>query len=697
MKKINIKIMIFAIFLSILLLCTLNVIKFGKNENTIKINMEHKTGDTYQILSINIGGTDQNLKNYIDDNMSYDEDYNFLYSKNPVQDFVINVNALQNIKITFIKNKNNGLVNIIEDNKYKKIENKVDTKSDNIEYVDFIDGITIKEILLYEIYNLDYKDCFIIFTLFIIFTVIFYYITRYLMYILEKSKERNLKVIEIINIILVIFIISFSHIYLLVEILNYLYGILIIGILLLFILKNKEIFKKTENIFLLFGIITGIMFVFLMPPFNVPDEGAHYLKAYSMTMSKKENKQFLTEKNTANTTIYIPETMAITMHNYIQDLHSINYKTSIKTMLGDFNRNIDDDKGERYQHWIGNTYHLSKFCYILSALSIKITRILNLSVIFSVLLARLFNLIFFITLIYKSISKMTKFKNTILISSLLPITLQQAAAINQDSITNTLCLTLIAIILTKIFDKQKEYNFKEYIIIAILAVGLSFCKLVYFPILFLLFLIPFRKFKNNKTKYLIISIILTTNLIITFINIKQMNLFSLTNTSEYYSIKTIINEPIRTFKIILNTCINRFNLDILGGLINGFGYSTKWMNNLFSFVISTIFILLYFSANNDEAQKKDISIKKRFIFIIIFITIFGFIYGSLLVGYSSINTDIIQGLQSRYFIPLIPILLCIITNNNIKLNFRNNDLINNILLLIVFFATIVTIIHGFYV
>jgi len=695
-KKFNLKYLIFSFILSILLLSTLCIIKFGQHDNTIKINMDEKTGKTYEIVSINIGGLEQNLKNFVNENILYDETYNFLYAKEPTKDFILKINALENIKITFIKNKDNGLVNIIQENSYKKTEDKIDTKSEIIENIDFIDGITIKEILLNEIRNFGFKEITISIILFIIFNIGFYYMIFYIINKIKVLKERNLKVIELLNILLFTFIIVFSHIYILVEIFNYIYGLIICILITIFIFKNKDLLKRIENIFLIFSIVLGMNFIFILPPFNVPDECSHYIKAYRMTLNEKE-EELIKNKNTYDAILNIPANMYNFINTYTMNVHSYDYKISSKSLLSNYNTKINTKDTEYIEYWFGNTEVLNDFTYIPSAIAIKVSKLFNTSILFSLLLARLFNFIIFIILLYYAIESTSMFKKSLLITALLPITIQQAAAVNQDSITNTIALTLIALIISKIFAKDKSLDVKKFIIITMLGICLAYCKLVYFPLLLLLLLIPKDKFKNNKLKYKIIIPIITLGFLLSIKNIININM-SGSSSGEFYTIGMMIGQPINTIMIFIRTFLSRGILDFLTGLVNGFGYFTKWSKiELLTFTIQIIYFLMYITANNKEAQK---NINKKTIRISCFLIaglIMGFIYCSLLTGWTKPNATVIDGLQSRYFIPIIPLLLILISNNIIKINIKNENLIYVILFIISTLITTFTLIEGFYI
>ena len=48
--------------------------------------------------------------------------------------------------------------------------------------------------------------------------------------------------------------------------------------------KIKEI--APEKIFLILSLVFGLLFVFITPPFQSPDENSHFLKAYSVSKGK---------------------------------------------------------------------------------------------------------------------------------------------------------------------------------------------------------------------------------------------------------------------------------------------------------------------------------------------------------------------------------------------------------------------------
>ena len=83
--------------------------------------------------------------------------------------------------------------------------------------------------------------------------------------------------------------------------------------------KIKEI--APEKIFLILSLVFGLLFVFITPPFQSPDENSHFLKAYSVSKGK-----FFPEVQNKKLGNYFPKEYL----NYIKEkekFHSKNKKS----------------------------------------------------------------------------------------------------------------------------------------------------------------------------------------------------------------------------------------------------------------------------------------------------------------------------------------------------------------------------------
>ncbi len=675
-----------SVFLALMTSITLIIYNYSKEKKEVIIHLEE--GKTYQISKIMINGDSYRLENFNSENMKYNSDYNFLYSDSKSNDFTIDLSSVDDLEITFINNTDNGLITIREKSKYKNKVQKLETRSDEISFTAIGINTRLKELL--SLYNdsINFKIKLIYVIVTIISMFIYYYLLKLLKKIMYSIYYEKLNyIIGISSILLITFGICLLNVYSVIEIFSTYFVLLEILLFLYIYFKNKEIFKKLENFFALIAIFLGMNFIFILPQYNVPDEASHFIKAYMVV-----NKVPTENEHQITAVAILPYELLYASNPYTRNIMSPEFKVAAKSVIDDFNIRYNSSN-ETFGIGIGNVTNLPNFCYYGTALVIKVCQLLSAPVILSFLLSRFLNFAIFIIAMYHIIKNVKYFKKSFLVVGLLPITIQQAAGVDQDSLTNTIIFFSIYYTFKLAFS-EKKVNIKDFIVCSILSIMLSYCKLAYFPILLLLFLIPRKNFDNNKRKFLFIGAILILNFAFTAKNV--LNIYSTYTGEELYSVSYIIHNPVKTVDIILRTVLERLDLDFVGGLVTGFGWSTQWAKGLFRYTLTIIFTLLYLTANKKEAEKKVLNIKSRLILLFVAIMIFGIIYASLLTSCTGITSPIIQGLQSRYFIPVVLLVVISITNNLINIKIKD-DMLNIVLMSIVVIITSFTLISGFYI
>lgn len=293
---------------------------------------------------------------------------------------------------------------------------------------------------------------------------------------------------------------------------------------------------------------------------------------------------------------------------------------------------------------------------------------------------------------YFAIKIVPKFKKIFLIVMLLPLTLHQAGAINQDSLTNTLFFLIAAVLIKMYFSKKNSISNKNLIFLFFISMFLGFCKTGYFPILFLILFIPNSKFKTKRQMLISKGMILLPCLLLSFSKYFQVGSVTLAANVNYYKFSDLITHPFMIIKVAINTFFSRGSLDLLTGLVDGFGWSTRWHNPLIAFICTSLYLLLILTS----CEEKKHDYKFKILSFIISMMIFGLIYVSLLFGWTNFGSEFIDGLQCRYFIPVVLMLYISLSNNCVKLNFKNKDLVYVSMIVIVEILSLFTIILGYY-
>lgn len=513
---------------------------------------------------------------------------------------------------------------------------------------------------------------------FAIFIPIFYILLWYVIRFITKLKEGEFKLYRLVLSTISIFIIYICTFYILLYAMRHYVAILPIACIGVILWYLKDTFKdKRENIYISIVMIAGITMLFIIPPFHVPDEYAHFIKSYYMTVSEKNGTS---REN-------IPVSIDNFSFKYIQGMTDRNIKYNGKNYLSDLLEDGNYSKLSEYEKGYGNTFNLSILPYVLSSITVGIARVLNLSPLLLILIVKVTDLILTIVLGYIAIKNTPKFKNIFLIALLLPMTLHQAAAINMDYLTNIMTILFTAFVFKYKWQDEKMNNSNK-IVLGIIALAIAYCKFGYFPFLFLVLLIPNDKFKSKTEAILYKTGIILIPSVLSYIQNAGFG----GADSPYYSLSYMLRHPYKIFQIYYNTAVERLPLDIFTGQFDGFGLSTKWLPSLYSTISVFIFVILYSIAGNDEK----LNIKDRISILFVGLLIIAAIYTGLLVGWTPVGEWTVNGLQPRYFLPATFLILIACSNDFIKLNVKNKERFIPCSLFIIYTISLYFIMKGFY-
>lgn len=663
--------------LTVLSLFTIISCNIYKDRSTFKI--KNHSGDLY-IDSIKIGISNYPLKQF-ENKYSKVENNKLVVKKGHY--FKKKYSKNLNIYVNYSSDKGD-VIEII--NEKDSIINKIDKKENSYETHN-----SFKNAFVGYIKNIDTKNILVMLVTFIANSIIFYLIVSYIInFIKSINKNEKSNIIDVLKFELCVIYIYLFCLFILLKILNILILIpLLILVVLPIIFLRKKIDKVIPEVFVILVTFLGLFMTFLLPLFHVPDEASHYFKAYSIV----DNSNVLTSNGfrSDKALIKLPKSSGVILDKYNMDIFNAGYKISANEFFSDISTKINDT-GDSELFYFGNTYDLNAFCYLPSALIIFLGLKLSLPFIITVLFCRIINMLLFSIIGYYALKLLPKFKKIFLIVMLMPLTLHQAGAINQDSLTNTIFILIAALLINLYFSKKNSIDNKKLILLFVLSIFLGLCKTGYFTILLLILFIPKDKFESKKQRLIAKTMILAPCVILSFSKYLQVGTVTVTANVDYYKISDLINHPFMIINAIINTIFERGSLDLLTGLVDGFGWSTKWHCPLIAFVC----VLLYSILILTTCEEKKHDYKFKIIAFIISLMTFGLIYASLLFGWTSYGLNFVDGLQCRYFIPVVLMLYISLSNNFVKLNFKNNSLVQMLMVIIVNILSFYTIIVGYY-
>ncbi|RGJ66387.1 DUF2142 domain-containing protein [Dorea formicigenerans] len=451
--------------------------------------------------------------------------------------------------------------------------------------------------------------------------------------------------------------------------LKYIFCVFVLTIITTFIgvviciMKNK----KLQIIFIVAAMGLGVAYMFMISPFVVPDEASHFATCYaesSVLMGKEvcdENTgEVIADIDAAD---YLIREEIPTKNTYVRYIKGVCGKTenviAKKTLLR-------------------TPLSMKNIGYIPQVIGISVARVFHMNSEQLLYMGRLFALIWYCFIMYWAIKLIPEWKMILWIIGLCPMTLQQVVSYNYDSVLLGITFFLVAYTLFLKFDKDKITK-RDIIIIGISVFGIASIKFVYLPLVGIALLIPKEKFDGMKKKCLISALIcvigvggiLITNLA-TMTHIVTTGADSGTtaigNELTYFSMASFIHQPKEVIKVFYRT----FEFSTSGYIESMLAAPLGWIDlGMPSLVILGLVVLLMLCW-----QKKNVNVKfnwkEKIWLIFIGIMIIFLVMLSLMIDCTYVGSRTILGIQGRYFLPILSVLL-IATQTN-KLTLQTNQI-----------------------
>jgi len=411
-------------------------------------------------------------------------------------------------------------------------------------------------------------------------------------------------------------------------------------------------YRERKDIhFAVISFIFGVLFMVAVPPFQVPDEGNHFLRSYQISQGN-----FLSERRDKSCGGEVPVSLSI-MANKIAGNHVAFHpenKQSITDILGAFHIPLERDI-KKYAAF-SNTAIYSPVPYIPQVTGIVLGKIFDAPPAVLFYLGRVFNLIFSVFLISYSIRIIPIFKNLMFLIALMPVSIHIFASLSPDAATISISFLLTSYILRLACDSEILFAEKQDVIFLMIASALlASCKAAYFPVVFLCFMIPVRKF-GNVTHYILFGLAITVITLCCFFLWGAMA-ENLVVTHLYGGIPFgmaklfIISHPVGYMEMVLR------NLDIyLSFYIYSFIGVLGWLDTELPVYFIVIYgITMMVTALMEGKKEIRLSLTERIIIgIIAACCVLLIITSQYFIWTLETDTDIGMA-QGRYFIPAAPL------------------------------------------
>lgn len=319
--------------------------------------------------------------------------------------------------------------------------------------------------------------------------------------------------------------------------------------------------------------------------------------------------------------------------------------------------------------------------YAPAVLGMCVARILHLGTVPMLLLARYLNLLVFALLVWAGMRCLPWGKMTLFVLALLPINLQQCTSFSHDAMVHGILFFYCCLCLRAIFAEERIYG-QQIMLLQLMALFLVYCKNgSYLPLCFLPLLIPALRYGGKKEKG-IVSVALVGTALLAF-GMKHIKMVSgmVTTTaatsvvstgdgSAYlsgYTLGYFLKEPLELIYMLINTILDKggFYLESL------VGYKLGWVEIETSMLVVFLFwFLLFLSLLEVQGERVQIKATQRIWMIFFCLASAGLVLLGMLLSWTPMGHVSIEGVQGRYFLPFLPILLAACKNQWVYLRVR---------------------------
>ncbi len=260
--------------------------------------------------------------------------------------------------------------------------------------------------------------------------------------------------------------------------------------------------------FLVVAAVTGLVYALLVPPFQSPDETAHFyrtahLASGQLIATKTANMRLGGQLPNSLTELYKP--FAALRYNYEAIATPTDFRTAWQIPLNPQDTTFTD---------FPNVGYYAPFPYLFQAAVLRVGMAFRCRPMILFYAGRLATLAIWMALVLAALRLLPFQKYMMAWLALLPSSLFIHASLSGDAVTNGLCFWLLSALLWLSFS---ENNFAEAprwlkagIFISSAMIVLS--KPVYFPLVLLAWFVPIRKFSKGSSFYLFAAGLCLTNL-----------------------------------------------------------------------------------------------------------------------------------------------------------------------------------------
>ncbi len=427
---------------------------------------------------------------------------------------------------------------------------------------------------------------------------------------------------------------------------------------------------KIETIVLVSILFVGLIYNFLVLPYMAPDERTH------IDMTYRYSNELLGIPYTGNE-VTLAKRMDDTKIELVENPTLSNYYIVFNELL----EGVEDDSLV-VTNTTANTY-APVFVYLPAVVGMTVARLLHFGTIPMLMLGRWCNLAFFALCIWWCMKKLPFGKMALAVIALFPMTIQQCNSFSYDAVITSVLFLFSTYIISMTYE-EGPVKISDVAILSVLSALLVYGKSgVYLPICLAALLIPAKKFGSVWKKYVTAGSLMGIGLL-SYINRNSGTVTQVLNTTaetsavgatagnavaQGYTIGYFLQNPWKLIQMLANTVADKAEFYIESIV----GQKMGWVEIEISRIVVIGFIMLFFVAMlKVRGEKQYVTGGQKWWISIVCLLSVGMILMGMLLTWTPFGYVSVEGVQGRYFTPLL-LLVSLLGRNNIVLLNENKD------------------------
>lgn len=445
------------------------------------------------------------------------------------------------------------------------------------------------------------------------------------------------------------------------NIIRYLF---IAGFLLLFaflICYRKLIAKKIEIGFLVLSVGVGLLMVLVLPVQSISwDEQIHFTNVYKQ-----------------NFTSAVVWTETAEQFNLVREPAGYSFEERTDAM-----RYLDENANyhaptrlEEKSKWI----NYNDFGYLVQSLFFKAARVVGLPFSLCFMLGRLGNMLCYCIVMFFAIRHIKIGKRIMTVIGLMPTPMFLSSVYTDDPTVTAFLMLGFSYLITEILEPEKSLTFwPAAVFVGAILFG-CFPKAVYIPIILLALLLPEQKFPDKRSMWIfkigivfLFLLVMSTFVLPTVSNPSSTGDLRGGDTSESRQLALIFGHPFAYMQVLWDSFRACFGNYIIGSssmlhfayLGEAVTYNTQiFMGALLLFTVFTD------TCSNKEENPIQLKLYQKGFLLILLVGVICLIWTALYISFTPVGLMQINGVQGRYYLPLLVPFYFLIRSTKIRNNF----------------------------